>query len=128
MKEKWTTSNAPVPSRCIAQVSLDRNIGIGYISGLVSQKPDGTVIADAPVTEQTRIILENMKAILTDLGLTMENVIKTNIFLRDMDDFNAMHEVYCEFFTDENPPARQCVQSGIWNNLAIEISAEITLK
>ena len=127
MKEKWTTPNAPVPSPWIAQVSRSDELGIAYVSGLISQKGD-EVIYGTSVAEQTRLILENLKTIVTDMGLTMDHVIKTNIFLTDMNDFDEMNAVYREYFSTENPPARQCVQSAIWGGLGVEISSVVVLR
>ena len=127
MKEKWTTTKAPVPRNAIAQVSKSEKIGVAYVSGLISQKADGEVVYGTTTAEQTRLILENLKTIVTELGVTMEDVIKTNIFISDMKYFDEMHAVYEEYFVDENPPARQCVQSGIWGGLDVEISAVVVL-
>ena len=127
MKEKWTTQNAPVPSPWIAQVSRDDTLGIAYISGLISQKGDD-VIFGLSAAEETKIILDNLKTIVTDMGLTMDHVIKTNIFLTDMADFDEMNAVYREYLNHENPPARQCVQAGVWGNLKGEISSVVVLR
>ena len=127
MKEKWTTQNAPVPSPWIAQVSRHDTLGIAYISGLISQKGDD-VIFGLSAAEETKIILDNLKTIVTDMGLTMDHVIKTNIFLTDMADFDEMNAVYREYFNHENPPARQCVQAGVWGNLKVEISSVVVLR
>ncbi len=127
MKEKWTTPNAPVPSPWIAQVSRADNLGIAYISGLISQKGD-EIIYNLSAAEETKIILDNLKTIVTEMGLTMDHVIKTNIFLTDMADFDEMNAVYKEYFSHDNPPARQCVQAGVWGNLKVEISSVVVLK
>lgn len=127
MKEKWTTPKAPVPSPWIAQVSRADELGIAYISGLISQKGD-EVQYGLSVSEQTRLILENLKTIVTEMGLTMDHVIKTNIFLTDMKDFDEMNAVYREYFSAENPPARQCVEAGVWGGLGVEISSVVVLK
>ena len=58
---------------------------------------------------QTRQSLENVRAVLAQAGLGMENIIKTTVFLKDMNDFAAMNEVYASFFTGE-PPARSAVE------------------
>lgn len=126
MKEKWTTEKAPVPSPWIAQVSRDDTLGIAYISGLISQKGQ-EIIYGLSAAEETRIILENLKTIVTEMGLTMDHIIKTNIFLTDMADFDSMNGVYKEYFNHDNPPARQCVQAGVWGNLRVEISSVVVL-
>ena len=128
MKEKWTSPNAPVPAGRIAQVSRADHLGIAYVSGLISQKASGEVIEGTSVAEPTRVILENLKNIVTDMGLTMEHVIKTNVFLTDMNTFDEMNAVYCEYFSAENPPARQCVEAAIWGGLGVEISSVVVLR
>jgi 2-iminobutanoate/2-iminopropanoate deaminase len=128
MKKMWTSQNAPVPSGKIAQVSRADNLGLAYVSGLISQKSSGEVVYNSTVAEQTRLILDNLKNIVTDMGLTMNHVIKTNIFLSDLKDFDEMNAVYSEYFDETNPPARQCVQSGVWGNLGVEISSVVVLR
>ena len=128
MKEKFTSSAAPVPAGRIAQVSKSDALGIAYISGLISQKPDGEVVYGTSVTEQTELILTNLKNLLKDMGLTMDHVIKTNVFISDMKCFDEMNAVYVKYFDTDNPPARQCVSSGIWGDLDVEISSVAVLK
>ena len=125
MKEMWSTPNSPRPAGKIAQVSRNDTFGIAYISGLIAQKASGEVVYGATVAEETRLILENLKQIVTDMGLTMEHVIKTNVFLTNMKDFDEMNAVYGEFFSEKNPPARQCVEAGVWGGLAVEISSVV---
>lgn len=64
----------------------------------------------ATIEEQTRQSLENCKAVLAAAGATMENVIKTTVFLSDMNNFAAMNEVYAEFFSEGGYPARSAVE------------------
>ena len=61
---------------------------------------------------QTRQVLTNVKAILEAAGLTMDNVVKTTVFLQNMSDFAAMNAVYAEFFTEGQYPARSAVEVG----------------
>ncbi|MEA3350689.1 MAG: RidA family protein [Chloroflexota bacterium] len=75
------------------------------------------------IVEQTRQALKNLKAILEAAGTSLENVVKTTVFLRDMDDFSAMNTVYAKFFT-ENFPARSAVQvARLPKDAAVEIEA-----
>ncbi len=64
------------------------------------------------IQEQTRQVLTNVKAILEAAGLTMDNVVKTTVFLQNMGDFAAMNAVYAEFFTEGQYPARSAVEVG----------------
>ena len=128
MKSAWSTPSAPRPSSWIAQVSKSDALGAAWVSGLISQEAGGEVITGTSVAEQTRLILENLKNIVEDMGLTMEHIIKTNIFMRDLKDFNEMDAVYRRYFNSENPPARQCVEAGGWGGLDVEISAVVVLR
>ena len=65
--------------------------------------------AEGGIAGQTRQSLENVRAVLAQAGLGMENIIKTTVFLKDMNDFAAMNEVYASFFPSE-PPARSAVE------------------
>jgi len=83
----------------------------------------GEFVSDE-VVEQTRQALKNLKAILEAGGSALDNVVKTTVFLRDMNDFAAMNAVYAEFFT-ENFPARSAVQvARLPKDAAVEIEAE----
>lgn len=128
MKRKWETPLAPRPSGRIAQVSIADELSLAYVSGLISQDKDGNILYGKTPAEQTEIILDNLKIIANELGLNMDHVIKTNIFLTDMNDFDEMNQVYSRYFSADNPPARQCVQSGVWGGLAVEISAVLVLQ
>lgn len=123
MKKKFTSSKGSIPGGTIAQVSIGN--GIAYLSGQISINPETGQIERGTVAEQTRRVLENIKGIVEDLGLTMEHVIKCNVFISSMKCFDEMNEVYQRYFTIESPPARQTVAVEIWGGLDVEISAEV---
>ena len=79
-----------------------------YTSGQIHIDPATGVFAEGGIKEQTRQSLTNVKAILEEVGLTMSNVVKTTVFIADMNDFADMNSVYAEFFT-EPYPARSAV-------------------
>lgn len=79
-----------------------------YTSGQIPIDPATGVFAEGGIKEQTRQSLTNVKAILEKVGLTMSNVVKTTVFMADMNDFADMNSVYAEFFT-EPYPARSAV-------------------
>ena len=79
-----------------------------YTSGQIPIDPATGVFAEGGIKEQTRQSLTNVKAILEEAGLTMNNVVKTTVFMADMKDFADMNSVYAEFFT-EPYPARSAV-------------------
>jgi 2-iminobutanoate/2-iminopropanoate deaminase len=96
--------------------------GLVFVSGQIALDADGQVVGSAP-SDQARKALENMRATLAAAGLDLENVVKTTIFLHDMDDFGAVNEVYAEFFS-EPYPARSTVQvARLPKDLKVEIEA-----
>lgn len=79
-----------------------------YTSGQIPIDPATGAFAEGGIKEQTRQSLTNVRAILEEAGLSMSNVVKTTVFLADMNDFADMNSVYAEFFT-EPYPARSAV-------------------
>jgi len=79
-----------------------------FTSGQIPIDPATGVFPEGGIKEQTRQSLSNVKAILEEVGLTMSNVVKTTVFMADMNDFAAMNSVYAEFFA-EPYPARSAV-------------------
>lgn len=93
-----------------------------FMSGQIPLKPDGKLVKGS-IKEQTEQAIENMKAVLASQGLTMDNIVKTNIFLSSMDHFAEMNEVYATAFTAE-PPARSTVAvAGLPKGVDVEIEA-----
>lgn len=82
-----------------------------FVSGQVGIDPASGERAPDNVAAQTKQIMENLRAILGDLGLTLSDVAKTTIFLDDMSDFSTVNEIYGGYF-DNAPPARSTVQAG----------------
>ncbi|MDU4888989.1 MAG: RidA family protein [Clostridium sp.] len=79
-----------------------------YTSGQLPINEAGELVTD-DIKRATTVCLDNVKAILEEAGTTMDKVVKTLVFIKDMNDFAAMNEVYATYFTS-NPPARSCVQ------------------
>ena len=79
-----------------------------YTSGQIPIDPETGVFVEGGIKEQTRQSLTNVKAILEEVGLTMSNIVKTTVFMADMNDFAEMNSIYAEFFT-EPYPARSAV-------------------
>ena len=97
--------------------------GIVITSGQIALDPATGTFVEGGSAEQTRQCLKNVQAVLAQAGLTLENVIKTTVFLKDMNDFAAMNEVYATFFTSD-PPARSAVQVGkLPKDAMVEIEA-----
>lgn len=79
-----------------------------YLSGQIGMNPATGELVSADVKEQTAQVLKNMKAVLAAAGATVDNVVKTTVFLTDMADFQAVNAVYAETFASD-APARSCV-------------------
>lgn len=92
-------------------------------SGQLPVDPVTGAFAEGGIAGQTSQSLTNVQAVLAQAGLTMENIIKTTVFLKDMNDFAAMNEVYATFFP-ENPPARSAVEvARLPKDAMVEIEA-----
>lgn len=74
-----------------------------FISGLTSRDPDGNVIGEGDIKLQTETILENMQRVLKGAGGRMEDVVKVTVFIRDMEQFDEIHEVRARFFKEPYP-------------------------
>ena len=94
-----------------------------FVSGQIPIDPATGSVAGSGIETQARQSLTNLKAVLAAAGATLENVVKTTVFLADMNDFAAMNTVYAEFFT-ENFPARSAVQvARLPKDVKVEIEA-----
>ncbi len=120
MKKIISTQNAP---GAIGPYSQAVKIGnMIYTSGQIPLDPKTSELVE-DIKGATKQSLENLKAILATEGADMSNIIKTTVFLRDMNDFTDMNEVYAEYFK-ENPPARSTVQvAGLPKGCIVEIEA-----
>ena len=106
MKKVISTSKAP---SAIGPYSQAVQVGhLIYTSGQIPIDPATGVFAEGGIKEQTRQSLLNVKAILEEAGMTMGHVVKTTVFMEDMNDFADMNAVYAEFFS-EPYPARSAV-------------------
>ena len=85
--------------------------GFVFASGQIPTDPATGQFVEGGISEQTRQVLRNLSKVLEAAGTGLERVVKTTVFLADMDDFAAMNEVYARFFK-ENPPARSTVQAA----------------
>jgi 2-iminobutanoate/2-iminopropanoate deaminase len=107
MKQILNTENAP---KALGPYSQGIKAGcLIFLSGQLGLDPKTNDFAEGGVVEQTRQALNNLKHVVESAGSKMENVVKTTVFLKDMNDFQAMNLIYGEFFKSE-PPARSTVQ------------------
>ena len=108
-KETVTTEKAPGAIGPYSQAI--KAGGMVYCSGQIPIDPStGNFVSDL-VAEQTEQVLKNLSEVLTAAGSSLEDVVKTTVFLADMNDFAEMNEVYAKFFS-ENKPARATVQAA----------------
>jgi len=91
-------------------VQANRIDGLVYTSGQIPLDPVSGKIVGENIEEQTERALENLKAVLEAAGTSLGNVVKTTVFLADMNDFVKMNEVYARFFTGDKLPSRSTVQ------------------
>lgn len=107
MKDVVLTDRGPKPIGPYSQAI--RTNGFLYVSGQVALDPKTGEFVGTDIRQQTERTLENIKGILEAAGSNMHHVVKTTVFLKDMNDFAAMNEAYAKFFTLA-PPARSTVQ------------------
>ena len=121
MKEIISTGNAPAAIGPYSQAVRAGNLL--FISGQVPLDPASGQPVEATIQAQAARSLENVKAILAQAGAGMENVVKTTVFLKDMEDFAEMNRIYQTFFP-ENCPARSAVQAArLPKDVLVEIEA-----
>ena len=97
-----------------------------FTSGQIAIDPEKNELISAGIQEQTRRVLENLKAVLETAGSSLENVVKTTVYLSDMNEFSAMNEVYAQFF-ESTKPARATVEvSRLPKDVKVEIDAIAT--
>ena len=114
------TDNAPAPIGPYNQAVQFGNML--FISGQIALHPATGNLVQDDIQAETRQVMENLQAILTEAGMTFDNIIKTTIFLMDMGQFAQVNEVYGAYFT-ANAPARETVQvSGLPKGVNVEIS------
>ncbi len=94
-----------------------------FVSGQIPIEPKSGVLLKGNIKEQTKLILENLKSILTAGESSLDNVLRTTIFLTNLEDYTAVNEVYTQFF-EQSQPARSTVQvSRLPMDVQIEIDA-----
>lgn len=120
MKKVIITKNAPAPIGPYNQAILAGNTL--YISGQVAINPANGEMIQTTIEEETHRVMQNLKAILTEAQMSFDNVVKTCIFLSDMNNFSRMNEIYGSYFTKDFP-ARETVQvSRLPKDANVEIS------
>lgn len=99
-----------------------------FVSGQIPVNPSTGEIVDGTIKDQTTRVIENLKAILKAAGLTLDNVVKTTLFIKDMDEFSDINEVYAGYFT-KTKPARSCVEvARLPKDVSIEMETIALMK
>lgn len=118
-KEVISTSKAPAAVGPYSQaIKVDHFI---FTSGQIPFDPESNELVGEDIESQTRQVFKNVTAVLEAAGATLDDVVKTTMFIKNMDDFNTINKIYGEFFT-ENPPARSAVEAArLPKNVLIEV-------
>ena len=121
MKKTVSTDQAPKAIGPYSQAVIYN--GIAYLSGQIPLDPSTGQIIEGGIEAQTQRVLENIKAVLLAAGASLDSVLKTTVFLKDMSDFPKMNEVYARYFPTD-APARSTVQAArLPRDVMVEIDA-----
>lgn len=121
MKKIISTPNAPAPIGPYNQaVLLDNTL---YVSGQIALNPKTMELVMDSLENETVQVMENLKAVLEAAGMTFENVVKSSIFLSDMNTFSEVNGIYGRYFNEQTAPARETVQVAVLpKSVNVEIS------
>lgn len=122
MKTIINTPNAPAPIGPYSQAVMYGNML--YTSGQIPIDPKTGELVTGDIQAETKLVMENLKAVLAAASMTFENVIKTSIFISDMGNFSAINAVYTNYFNDATAPARETVEVA---NLPKYVNVEISM-
>lgn len=125
-RERVSTSDGP---QAIGPYSQAIAAGeLVFVSGQIPIDPATGELIEGGIEEQTDRAMKNLKAIIEAAGSSMSRVVKTTVYITDMDDFQAMNGVYGRYFEGDEPPARAAIQAGrLPKGVSVEIEA-IALK
>ncbi len=121
MKQLIETENAPKPIGPYSQGVIAKGNFI-FVSGQIPLRIDGSIVEN-DIKSQTRQVILNIKTILESVGASLDNVVKTTVFLSDMNNFSAMNEVYNEFFKDSKPARAAFQVARLPKDVLVEIEA-----
>ena len=124
MKRTVSTDDAPAAVGAYSQATATDSLI--FTAGQIPLTPDGDLLDDAPIAEQTEQALDNLVAILDEAGAGTADVLKVTVYLADIDDFDEMNETYATYF-DAEPPARSAVEvATLPKGAGVEIEAVAT--
>lgn len=120
MSQIINSKNAPAPIGPYSQAVLAN--GVLYCSGQIALDPSTGTLVNSDIVAETHQVMKNIKAILTEAGLDFSHVVKSSIFVKDLNNFVAINGAYGEYFT-VNPPARETVEvARLPKDASVEIS------
>ncbi len=119
-KQIINTNNAPAPIGPYNQAVKSGNFL--FVSGQVALKPGTNDLANADIIEETHQVLQNLKVILAEAGMDFSNIVKTTIFLSDMELFSRVNEIYAKYFEGDFPARETVAVKGLPKNANVEIS------
>ncbi len=122
MKKIIKTPDAPMPIGPYNQAVYVNNTL--YVSGQIPMNPATNALITSGIKEATNQVMKNLSAILSAAGLSFDKVVKVSIFIKDMENFSEINEVYASYFSDDIAPARETVQVA---KLPLDVSVEISL-
>ncbi|HPI97632.1 MAG TPA: Rid family detoxifying hydrolase [Synergistales bacterium] len=116
------SSKAPLPRGCYSQALILGNIL--YTAGQLPIEPETGEMVRGSVSEQAKRVMENIRGILEEAGSSLEQVVKTTVYLRDVFFWDEFNKVYAEYFTGDTPPARTVI-SGVDIHFGFDIEMEV---
>ena len=119
MKQSISTGGAPGAVGPYSQAIVSN--GIAYLSGQIALDPATGQLVEGGVEAQTERVLENLKAVLEAAGSSMDRVLKTTVFLRSMDDFARMNEIYAKYFPAPRPARTTIAAAALPKGALVEI-------
>lgn len=120
MKKAIQIPGAPAPIGPYSQAILSGNTL--YVSGQIPIDPESGELKDESIEQATHQVLKNIKALVEEAGMSLDNIVKCSIFLKDLSNFNKVNEIYATYFRS-NPPARETVEvARLPKDVDIEIS------
>ncbi|MBR8826864.1 MAG: RidA family protein [Gomphosphaeria aponina SAG 52.96 = DSM 107014] len=122
MKKIIRTENAPAPVGPYNQ-AIAATGELIFIAGQIPLHPQtGEIVGVGDIAQQTKQVMNNIEAILTAAGVRWENVVKTTVFLTDLQNFATMNQIYAQYFDEKTAPARACVEvSRLPKDVLVEI-------
>src|ERR1700736_2667129 len=121
MRKTVSTEQAPKAIGPYSQAVI--HDGVAYLSGQIPLDPGTNQLVEGDIAAQTERVLENLKALLEACGASLESVLKTTVYLKDMNDFQKMNDVYGRYFTRDAPARVTIAAARLPRDVSIEMDA-----